>query len=140
MTIDHYSYTELDDTQLAEYFSKMAELEHREHLPEVKRFIAGGAVIDLWKYALDRIDDQRAGTWFARNQGDGPIVVSCLFHEERTPSMVLWESGNFLCHGCGQDGNISDIITFYEIDTDELLQTYNDEVNRLLGLSAVNSS
>lgn len=36
----------------------------------------------------------------------GTIVVRCIFHEERTPSLVLWpRSGNFNCFGCGRNGN-----------------------------------
>lgn len=36
----------------------------------------------------------------------GRYVVSCLFHEEKSPSLVTWADGGFYCHGCGEGGDI----------------------------------
>lgn len=36
-------------------------------------------------------------------------MVSCLFHDERTPSMKLYDD-HFYCFGCGKHGDITDMV------------------------------
>ena len=36
-------------------------------------------------------------------------MVSCLFHDERTPSMKLYDD-HFYCFGCGRHGDVTDMI------------------------------
>ena len=37
-------------------------------------------------------------------------MVSCLFHDERTPSMKLYDD-HFYCFGCGKHGDITDMVS-----------------------------
>ncbi len=34
----------------------------------------------------------------------GRVVLLCIFHAEKTPSLSLWPNGNFYCHGCKEQG------------------------------------
>lgn len=36
-------------------------------------------------------------------------MVSCLFHDERTPSMKLYDD-HFYCFGCGKHGDVTDMV------------------------------
>lgn len=36
-------------------------------------------------------------------------IVSCLFHDERTPSMKLYDD-HFYCFGCGKHGDVTDMV------------------------------
>lgn len=37
-------------------------------------------------------------------------MVSCLFHDERTPSMKLYDD-HFYCFGCGKHGDVTDMVS-----------------------------
>lgn len=42
----------------------------------------------------------------------GTVYARCVFHEERTASLVLWpNSGRFKCHGCGEEGDLPEFLT-----------------------------
>lgn len=34
----------------------------------------------------------------------GRVYLLCVFHREKSPSLVVFPSGRFLCHGCGTGG------------------------------------
>lgn len=40
----------------------------------------------------------------------GRRIMSCCFHEERTPSLSLYPNGGFTCYGCGASGGIPDFV------------------------------
>lgn len=40
----------------------------------------------------------------------GRLIMSCCFHEERTPSLSLYPNGGFTCYGCGESGGIPDFV------------------------------
>ena len=42
----------------------------------------------------------------ARQRSTGVLLILCPVHFEKTPSLHLWHSGNFLCHGCHWHGNM----------------------------------
>lgn len=33
------------------------------------------------------------------------IKIRCVFHEERTPSMVIYSGNSYNCFGCGKNGH-----------------------------------
>lgn len=39
---------------------------------------------------------------------NGTIDVTCIFHNEKTPSLRIWGNGRFRCHGCQEEGVISE--------------------------------
>lgn len=41
------------------------------------------------------------------------MMMLCVFHQEKTPSLCLWPSGRFLCHGCGAEGDMVDFVAQY---------------------------
>lgn len=38
----------------------------------------------------------------------GHFVLLCTQHSEKTPSLVVWPSGSFFCHGCHHRGQLED--------------------------------
>ena len=71
------------------------------------RTVEGGEMINAWITALEACYE---GRWRIRNKGEGPVVVHCVFHEERTPSLFLYPDGGFMCYGCGACGDLVDFI------------------------------
>ncbi len=51
----------------------------------------------------------------ARTRIAGHLILSCIFHQERTPSLQIWVngSGRYYCHGCKAEGNIVDFVARY---------------------------
>lgn len=43
-----------------------------------------------------------------RLTSSGKIILLCVFHKERTPSLHIWPSGLFCCHGCQEKGHVRD--------------------------------
>ena len=43
------------------------------------------------------------------------LVLLCVYHEERTPSLFLYPSGNLQCHGCGQTGTINSEAGIFDV-------------------------
>lgn len=43
----------------------------------------------------------------------GVYVTLCAFHTEKTPSLHLWPSGNYFCHGCHAQGDVLHFIARY---------------------------
>lgn len=37
-----------------------------------------------------------------------PVMLLCIFHREKTPSLRIWPSGHFRCYGCGEAGHVMD--------------------------------
>lgn len=52
-----------------------------------------------------------------RYSESGKIIMLCIDHKEKTPSLRIWPDGGFFCHGCSFFGWVSE----YE----ELAQVYN---------------
>lgn len=38
----------------------------------------------------------------------GRIMILCVFHSEKTPSLRIWPDGAFFCHGCHTKGHVND--------------------------------
>lgn len=51
------------------------------------------------------------------------IIMKCLFHNEKTPSMHMYINGNIYCYGCGKDLTWLDLILelYKPYDVDDLL-------------------
>ncbi len=45
-----------------------------------------------------------------QEKASGAFLLSCLMHQERTPSLILWPSGCFKCHGCSWEGDIESLL------------------------------
>ena len=58
----------------------------------------------------------------AKRRASGVLVGSCVFHRERTPSLHLWPSGRFRCHGCGAAGTVRDFVSRFTVDVDEFFR------------------
>lgn len=49
-----------------------------------------------------------------RQYRSGRVAALCVFHRERTPSLMFWpESGRFHCHGCQHNGDLIDFLVDY---------------------------
>lgn len=40
-------------------------------------------------------------------------MFRCLFHEDSTPSMKVYDNGTFYCFGCGKWGDVGDILAYF---------------------------
>lgn len=60
-----------------------------------------------WKKVLAKFDLP-----ISRIRQSGSYVLSCPFHQERTPSFQIWVngSGRYHCHGCGSDGTMIEFV------------------------------
>lgn len=47
------------------------------------------------------------------------IMVECVYHREKTPSLCLWANGRFNCFGCQVMGDVLDLVA-HLIDTPRL--------------------
>lgn len=54
-----------------------------------------------WKAALNEL-----GVSYRQRRISGALVALCFFHDEKTPSMYMWPSGNLYCHGCGAEERV----------------------------------
>lgn len=43
-----------------------------------------------------------------RAAGTGHLMMTCIFHQDLTPSLRIWRSGRYLCYGCGAKGDVKD--------------------------------
>jgi hypothetical protein len=44
-------------------------------------------------------------------KSSGVVYMHCVFHEERTPSLLMWpKSGRYRCHGCGEEGTKAEFL------------------------------
>ena len=43
------------------------------------------------------------------------LLVLCIFHKEKTPSLRIWPSGRFRCHGCGERGKVKDHPQLFQV-------------------------
>ena len=61
--------------------------------------------------------------------------ICCPFHDEKTPSLKIYDNGNFSCFGCGKHGDLIDFVAFCEnTNTKTAISLIDDWYN--LGLSA----
>lgn len=37
-----------------------------------------------------------------------PLMILCIFHKEKTPSLRVLPNGQFRCYGCGEIGDVKD--------------------------------
>jgi DNA primase len=61
----------------------------------------------MWEILLVRIGIKM------RRRSSGVLVARCVFHNEHSPSLHFWVSGNFLCHGCDEQGDMAKFIGLY---------------------------
>lgn len=90
-----------------------------------------------WEEILSKL-----GIPIAHKTTTGKIYVSCVFHQERTPSL-RFVPGRFKCYGCGESGNYEDFLCSLfgisrsfegeELNLRELLgfSTYGNHPNQL---------
>ncbi len=84
-----------------------AESHSEEHLGE--RSLRERIAEELsWVEIISALEHPYDGT--IRVRASGAIYLRCIFHEERTPSLVLWPSGNFKCYGCDTVGDKLDFV------------------------------
>ncbi len=59
-----------------------------------------------------------------KRRSTGTIIIRCLFHVEKTPSLVLSKkSGRFKCYGCGKGGDPFEFLLLFlrPVSLDDLL-------------------
>jgi hypothetical protein len=56
----------------------------------------------------------RAGSRSVKTRATGAVRALCVFHNERTPSLVGWPSGRFLCHGCQATGDAASFVHAFD--------------------------
>lgn len=66
-----------------------------------------------WEQVLRKLGALKDPSWKFRRRSTGVLETLCPFHCEVTPSIRYWQSGNFRCYGCGQEGNIIDFVFYY---------------------------
>jgi hypothetical protein len=57
---------------------------------------------DTWLKILDRLKVKTQGL---KQRSSGAIYLCCVFHSEKTASMVLRPDGRFQCYGCRARGS-----------------------------------
>lgn len=63
--------------------------------PELLQALVDSGLTGYYGQPLDNYHERSTGT----------IYMKCVFHDERTASMVLRPSGSFRCYGCGSKGD-----------------------------------
>lgn len=43
------------------------------------------------------------------------IMVLCVFHEEKTPSLRIWSTGHFHCFGCRTSGDVREHPALFQV-------------------------
>ena len=86
--------------------------------------------LEPWLLGRYRSGNWRGPTLIARR-----YVMNCCFHEERTPSLSLYPSGIYLCHGCQAFGDILlFVVELLELDNENELKEFFEEVERNMRL------
>ncbi len=60
----------------------------------------------------------RVGARRIKARTTGAVYALCVFHDERTPSLVGWPSGRFLCHGCLASGDAASFVRAFDENAD----------------------
>lgn len=63
-----------------------------------------------------------ASGWRVILRPSGALDMLCLFHVERTPSLRVWPSGKWLCHGCRRSGDMDELLGTDSVLTYQLAQ------------------
>lgn len=62
---------------------------------------------------------------------NGTITINCVFHREKTPSLTIWKSGAFWCHGCQESGHVrehAELLAIYSEVHPQLVEPVPHEV------------
>ena len=52
----------------------------------------------------------------------------CVFHEEKTPSMRIYDNGSFHCFGCGATGDVIDFVRkYYDLNLQQAVVRINND-------------
>lgn len=43
----------------------------------------------------------------------GSLKLHCVFHKEKKPSLHIYKTGSFKCHGCAETGHVKDHYELY---------------------------
>lgn len=63
-------------------------------------------------------------------------MIRCPFHDDRNPSMQIFDTGKFFCYGCGKNGDIIDFVGYFLFGNNYDPSTHFTEVvDRLGGLN-----
>lgn len=61
-------------------------------------------------------------------------LMKCPFHDEKTPSFAIFPNSNsFCCYGCGQSGNVIDLVVHFEVCTERW-----DAISKLAQIFEIN--
>ena len=61
-----------------------------------------------WKKIVEHFDLKH------KRRSTGTIILQCLVHAEKTPSLVLSEkSGRFMCYGCLWNGDLFEFLFYF---------------------------
>ena len=60
---------------------------------------------------LDKLRSIRIHTILGLANGDRRVSIRCCFHNDRTPSLVLYPDNSYHCFACGENGqNVIDFL------------------------------
>ncbi len=111
----------------------MIEIKTEKYLPSVERskflFKKGWRGTASWR---DIVKGLRIP--YKERKTVGKIYVSCILHNEKTPSMLLRPSGVFHCFGCGGSGDVIDFLAYklLNIHSSTFLQITDQEMETIL--------
>lgn len=60
---------------------------------------------EAWKSVADEL-----GLRYRQRSVSKALATVCLFHDEKSPSLWLYPSGNYICYGCGASGTVEDFV------------------------------
>jgi len=70
-------------------------------------FFLGGGSLNLFEAVKENASPRQVADYYGLQVRND--MVSCLFHDERNPSMKLYED-HFYCFGCGKHGDVTDMV------------------------------
>lgn len=60
------------------------------------------------------------------------VYVLCVFHHERTPSLIMWRfSQTYHCHGCQKKGSIEELRAYLDTDPPRPKEFQSDDWRQL---------
>ena len=80
---------------------------NRRHRRHIRQTVSWGDVMRALSPTMTNYRLSRA------HRGGGRYVVHCPFHDEKSPSLIMFPDGGFHCHGCGKTGDILDFVATF---------------------------
>lgn len=86
-------------------------------LRQGEQFFLGGGDLNLFEAVKENVSPRQVADYYGIDVRND--MVSCLFHDERTPSMKLYDD-HFYCFGCSKHGDVTDMVgELFEISPKE---------------------